>query len=884
MSVSSQIFEWEGITQPSYWGGQILAETGLKAMSQIVATGANTVTIIPNFFQENKFSNSMGLRLGSPSNPYDDESDTFERLKDSILEAKERGLKVVLKPHLETNNRVWRAELAPTDPKAWFDSYKAMMVEYAKVAQAAGAEMICVGTEMDSMINPTKTCSDGKTYTQKWAEIIDAVRAVYSGKVTYAATYGTVKDVGFWDKVDYIGVDAYIPSSTVNNPTVDQIVDAWVKPHFNPWIRDTLHGGKSVVDYYKALSEQYGKKVIFTEVGYKSMDGANKDPGVFGGSGTYDPQEQVDCYEALYKVMENYGGQWLAGSFLWSYYSFENPMTERDVPWTDYTTQHKPANAVVTAHYSGPAHGTGLVWNGTNVTDRLDGGYHNDTLNGAGGNDILWGGAGNDQLNGGLGNDILDGTNDEDTALLSGIRADYNIYSLSNGRFIVKDTRQNGDGIDELRNIEKVSFSGAVVDLNTIEAGEPPESVLSIAAAQANKREGAAETTTDFTFKITRSSDVGDSTVKWRVKLPAGSVRANDFAVTTGEVFMGTGVTEQTITVKVRGDVISEADETFTVELYEASEGSTIATGSAAGTILNDDANNAPRDILLNGTGVFELAETGTVIGTLSVTDIDEDEVHSYTIVNSDGRFKVEGNRLLVDNGFRLDHEQASLHKITVRVTDKAGASFVREMAVSISDTDPERTAGSAADDMFYGGGGNDTLGGGTGNDRLFGRLGRDALTGDGGNDILSGGAGKDTLTGGKWSRADANKDAFLFDFKVTKSNARSHADTVKDAQFKYDAFYFDDAAFGNATIVRYLKGKNAALDHAVTIKKGWFAFDQARDRDDFFIAKKINAKTYKLFFDADGSGAKHRALEVATVTYDKKVGGEISYKDFLFV
>ena len=53
MSVSSQIFEWEGITQPSYWGGQILAPTGQAAMSQIVATGANTVTIIPNFFQAN---------------------------------------------------------------------------------------------------------------------------------------------------------------------------------------------------------------------------------------------------------------------------------------------------------------------------------------------------------------------------------------------------------------------------------------------------------------------------------------------------------------------------------------------------------------------------------------------------------------------------------------------------------------------------------------------------------------------------------------------------------------------------------------------------------------------------------------------------------------
>ena len=474
---NDQIFEWEGITQPSYWGGQIIAPNGQAAMSQIVATGANTVTIIPNFFQTDKFSNATGLRLGDPANPWDNESDTFEQVQQSILQAKAQGLKVVLKPHLETENRVWRAELAPSDPKAWFDSYKATMVEYAKAAQAAGADMICVGTEMNSMIDPTKVCSDGKAYTQKWAEIIDAVRAVYSGKVTYAATYDTVMKVGFWDKVDFIGVDAYIPSSTVNDPTVDQIVDAWVKPHFNPWIRDTLHGGKSVVDYYKALSEQYGKQVIFTEVGYKSMDGANKDPGVFGGSGTYDPQEQVDAYTALYKVMENYGGQWLGGAFLWSYYSFANPMDPQseggaEVPWTDYTTQHKPANDVVTYHYSSPAHETGLTWTGTAAADKLDGGYHNDTLVGAGGNDSLWGGAGADSLTGSAGDDRLDGGTGTDTAVFSGAKASYALVKNTDGSITVT----GHDGTDTLLQVEFARFDDATLDLATVTPPSPPPS------------------------------------------------------------------------------------------------------------------------------------------------------------------------------------------------------------------------------------------------------------------------------------------------------------------------------------------------------------------------------------------------------------------------
>ncbi len=282
---SEQIFTWEGITLPSYYGGALAAPTALTAMSQIAATGASTMTIIPNFFQANQFSNDPALKL-DPNNPWGSESDTFAQVKAAILEVKSRGLNVVLKPHLETNNRVWRAEITPSDPKTWFDNYQNMMVEYAKVAQSAGAAMFCVGTEMVSMTDPTKSFFDAstgttKTYTQRWGELIAAVKAVYSGPVTYAATYEETTKVRFWDKVDYIGVDAYLPMSAIDNPTVDQMVDAWIKPHFNPWIRDTLHGGKSAVDYYKSLSEQYGKQILFTEVGYPQRGRRQQGPGQF---------------------------------------------------------------------------------------------------------------------------------------------------------------------------------------------------------------------------------------------------------------------------------------------------------------------------------------------------------------------------------------------------------------------------------------------------------------------------------------------------------------------------------------------------------------------------------------------------------------------------
>jgi len=393
------IFTWEGISLPSYWGGSFQTSGGLSALDLIKANGATTVTMIPNFFMANQYSNEVKLNV-DPNNPWASESDTFAQVKQGILDAKAKGLNVVVKPHVETDNRVWRAEIQPTDPKLWFANYKNMMVEYAKVAQEAGASMFVVGTEMKSMTDPTKVCSDGLTYTQKWGEIIDAVRAVFSGKVTYAATDEEALKLQFWDKVDYIGVDAYFSMTNSNTPTVQELIDSWIKPATN-WNSQQIYGTTSVVDTWKHLSETWGKKVIFTEIGYGSYDGVNKSPGWIAGS-TVDQQEQKDCYEALYHVMKNYGGQWLDGAFLWSYQTNLDPVY---LPPTDYTTQGKLADAVIKAGYSSPAHVTGVVWNGTSANDKLDGGYNNDTLNGGAGSDTLWGGAGHDVLNGGTGAD-----------------------------------------------------------------------------------------------------------------------------------------------------------------------------------------------------------------------------------------------------------------------------------------------------------------------------------------------------------------------------------------------------------------------------------------------------------------------------------------------
>ena len=139
-----------------------------------------------------------------------DRSETMEQTKAAMLDVTSRGMNVMLKPHVESLTGDWRAEIAPTDTNVWFPNYKAMMLQYAQLAQETGAPMLCIGTEMKSL--------SGAAIATDWVDLIDSIREVYDGLITYAATYDEAAHVTFWDKVDYIGIDAYVPLTYSNDP------------------------------------------------------------------------------------------------------------------------------------------------------------------------------------------------------------------------------------------------------------------------------------------------------------------------------------------------------------------------------------------------------------------------------------------------------------------------------------------------------------------------------------------------------------------------------------------------------------------------------------------------------------------------------------------
>jgi len=238
----------------------------------------------------------------------------------------------------------------------------------------------------------------------------------------------------------------------------------------------------------------------------------------------------------------------------------------------------------------------------------------------------------------------------------------------------------------------------------------------------------------------------------------------------------------------------------------------------------------APTDLTLDRSDIKELAATGTVVGTLEPLDADGfRDAFTYELIdNAGGRFGLNGNKLMVADGIKLDYEQGKSYDVTILVKDKAGLTFTKALKVTVEDVQAEFTEGSVGNDVIVGGAGKDRLGGGFGNDKLVG------------------GYGNDTLTGGFGS------DLFVFNAKLgtSKTDRSVNFDTVTDFNAAQDTIQLDNAVFRKLAKTGQLSSKY------------FVAGAKAKAKDDYIGYDK---KTGILWYDADGSG-KGAAIEIAVL------------------
>ncbi len=151
----------------------------------------------------------------------------------------------------------------------------------------------------------------------------------------------------------------------------------------------------------------------------------------------------------------------------------------------------------------------------------------------------------------------------------------------------------NGDGVGEANeiffvNLSNLAGSPSVTLPDAQGLGTILDDDLSFSINDVTLAEGNAGTT-NFIFTVTRTSTATAETIDFATANNTATTADNDYVLNSGTLNFAIGDDSETITVVINGDQKVELNESFFVNLSNASGGS-IADEQGVGTITNDDA------------------------------------------------------------------------------------------------------------------------------------------------------------------------------------------------------------------------------------------------------------------------------------------------------
>ena len=196
------------------------------------------------------------------------------------------------------------------------------------------------------------------------------------------------------------------------------------------------------------------------------------------------------------------------------------------------------------------------------------------------------------------------------------------------------------------------------------------------------------------------SIDVTFSEAVYSTNGGSGALEVSDFALS---ISGGTATLSSTTpsSISVNGNTytlglplvgISDGTEVLTVQpaasaIYDL--GSAVAsTTQSSNTVTLNPPNAAPSDISLSSSSVNENISIGTLVATLSTTDSDSSDTHTYSLVSGAGdtdnaSFSINGANLLT--AAAVDYESQNSFSILLQTSDGT-ASYTESFTISVID------------------------------------------------------------------------------------------------------------------------------------------------------------------------------------------------------
>lgn len=212
----------------------------------------------------------------------------------------------------------WRGRIAPDDEDRWWQSYTEYILLAALLAKHAGSDRLSVGSELLTR----------EPMRDRWLELVDRVRLrAPELELLYSANWDHYRPVAFWDAVDVVGLTGYWELTRDLDASADALAAAWRGPQ-----RELREWAATI-----------GRPLVFTEVGYPSLEGGAAWPWDETRKAAVDPEEQRRAYEAFVRAWSDV--DYLQGVYFWNWFGFGGPEDG------NYTPRGKPAQGVIESWY-----------------------------------------------------------------------------------------------------------------------------------------------------------------------------------------------------------------------------------------------------------------------------------------------------------------------------------------------------------------------------------------------------------------------------------------------------------------------------------------------------------------------------------------------------
>ncbi len=282
-------------------------------IEEIKNTGAEWIGINFKVFQD--CSSSSFINYPEKGGAY------WKQINQTVEQAKSLNLNVMLLPIVLIENPIdkeWRGVLSPYSKKLWYESYSELYSIIAQISEKNKVDLLSIGSEFNSL----------QIDTENWKNVIRKIKKEYQGKITYSCNWDVINDIHFTNELDIMGITGYNSLTERNDPSLGELQVAW-----NEIKKEIL----------KVQTEK-NIPIFFTEVGYTSQDGTNKDPWNYHISNTLDLEEQYDCYLTFINTWKNEPE--FQGVFFYDWFGVGGTKD------TGYTLRGKPALSLVEQWFS----------------------------------------------------------------------------------------------------------------------------------------------------------------------------------------------------------------------------------------------------------------------------------------------------------------------------------------------------------------------------------------------------------------------------------------------------------------------------------------------------------------------------------------------------